>query len=88
MAFHPRYASNRFVFVCFSDPTYDTAVERHHVRADDPRRLNDLAPQRILKIPHRGLGNDEGVVRGGCAKRERELYPMAEAGGCSGSCGR
>lgn len=46
MAFHPRYASNGFFFVNYTDRNGDTRVERYHVSSD--RNVADPSSVRLL----------------------------------------
>ena len=65
MAFDPRFASNGFFYVYFTEPSGDIAIERFQVSAASPD-VADTTPLRILTIPHRTFGNHKGgLVRFG-----------------------
>lgn len=49
MAFHPRYASNGFFYVNYTDQRGDTRIERYHVSAD-PDVADSASAQLILGI--------------------------------------
>lgn len=59
MAFHPRYASNGWFFVYFTDLNGDITVERFSVSANNPNLAANLAVP-IISIPHRFAGNHNG----------------------------
>jgi glucose/arabinose dehydrogenase len=59
MAFDPRYASNGFFYVYFTEATGDIAIERFRVSPADPN-VAEPVPLRILTIPHRSFSNHKG----------------------------
>ena len=65
MAFDPRFASNGFFYVYFTEASGDIAIERFQVSAANPD-VADTTPLRILTVPHRTFGNHKGgLVRFG-----------------------
>jgi glucose/arabinose dehydrogenase len=60
MAFHPRYASNGFFYVDYTDRTGDIRVVRYRVSGSNPDRADPASAMNILTIPHRSFSNHNG----------------------------
>jgi glucose/arabinose dehydrogenase len=81
VAFHPRYATNGFFYVFYTDAAGDLRVERYTVSANadigDP-----TSAALILSVPHRAYGNHNGglVAFGG----DGMLYVGTGDGGSGG----
>lgn len=50
LAFHPRYASNGFFFVNYTDRQGHTRVERYRVSSDDPDRADPATARLLLRV--------------------------------------
>ena len=60
VAFHPRYADNRFFYVYYTDLEGDIVIARFTTRGDDPDRADPASRMQILEIPHRNASNHNG----------------------------
>jgi glucose/arabinose dehydrogenase len=59
VAFHPRYASNGFFFVNYTNTAGDTVIERYRVSPNDPDRA-DPASRRTLLLIDQPFSNHNG----------------------------
>jgi len=60
LAFDPQFAGNGFLYVNFTDPTGDVAVERFQISAVNPDVADPASSLRILTIAHRTFSNHNG----------------------------
>ena len=61
LAFHPRYASNGFFFVNYTDKAGDTQIERYQVTAD-PSRVDRASARRLLSIDQPFANHNGGMI--------------------------
>ena len=59
-AFDPLFAANGFLYVHFTDPTGDVAVERFQISAGNPDVADPASALRIITITHRTFINHKG----------------------------
>ena len=59
VAFHPDYATNRYVFVYYTDNAGDLVIARYRATAD-PNVADSASGRIVLRIPHPTFGNHNG----------------------------
>lgn len=62
VAFHPKYASNGFFYVNYTNRNGDTHIERYSVSADDPDRADPASGKLLLKIEQPYSNHNGGLV--------------------------
>ncbi|RSZ56912.1 PQQ-dependent sugar dehydrogenase [Massilia atriviolacea] len=60
MAFHPRYASNGWFFIYYTDAANNIVIERHSVSSGNRNLAEASAVLEIIRIPHPGATNHYG----------------------------
>jgi glucose/arabinose dehydrogenase len=65
IAFHPNHASNRLLFVNYTDDTGATVVARYRVAADDPNAVKPGSARTILTIPQPFTNHNGGQLQFG-----------------------
>jgi glucose/arabinose dehydrogenase len=60
MAFHPRYASNGWFFIYYTDAANQIVVERHSTSSGNRNLAEASAVLEIIRIPHPGATNHYG----------------------------
>ena len=60
LAFHPRYASNGFFYVSYTDLTGDVIIARYQASSANPNVANPGSELILKTIPHRQFGNHNG----------------------------
>jgi glucose/arabinose dehydrogenase len=83
LAFHPRFATNHFVYVNFTDRNGNTAISRYTV-GSNPNVLNRSSGIRILTIPQPYANHNGGNLAFG---RDGYLYIGMGDGGGAGDPG-
>ncbi|MFZ2491798.1 MAG: PQQ-dependent sugar dehydrogenase [Thermoanaerobaculia bacterium] len=84
VAFHPRYASNGFFFVNYTDTRGDTVVARYSVSLTDPNRANPSSAVVILTIAQPFANHNGGQLQFG---PDGYLYVGTGDGGSGGDPG-
>lgn len=85
MAFHPRFASNGFVYVYFTAPMGgDTRVVRYRVTASDANRLDPSSAQTIFALDQPFGNHNGGMLQFGA---DGMLYIFLGDGGGAGDPG-
>lgn len=59
VAFHPRYAENRFFYVYYTDAVGDIVIARYRT-SSDPERADPASRAQILEIDHSDASNHNG----------------------------
>ena len=60
LAFHPQYASNRRLYVYFTNTSGSIVVREYRASVSNPDRVDTSTKRHILSIPHPGYSNHNG----------------------------
>ena len=80
LAFHPRFASNGFVYVNYTRGDGDTVIERYTV-GSDPDRADPASAAQILQVPQTACNHNGGLLLFG---PDGMLYAFLGDGGGAG----
>lgn len=81
LAFHPRFAENRRLFVYYTDKRDDVRIVEYQVAADDPDRVDVASARELIKIDQPYANHNGGHLQFG---PDGKLYAGVGDGGAAG----